>query len=310
LIKTFTLRKILLITLLFVVQNTFAQVDSLSSSDSLSYERLAKFPLATVTYTSYSNSKINKDGIKRYVGMSEVNANLQFAIPLKNRRTILLNKFNFNQSDVLIDSDGEQSHVHNQYYSFAYSFGLIKILNKRWKIIGVLTPTLASDFDASIGKNDFILQSSILVSKRSSPYFEYGFGFAYNTRFGQEIAIPLISLTYKKGDWGVFAVLPAYISSYYHLNNSKIGLSLAAYGNVYNAEMNVPSSLDLDKLGYSRINFGPEYQVKMFNDVYLNLKAGITFRNRLEAINSDGDLELDLSAKTKYFFSVGIRILK
>jgi hypothetical protein len=60
---------------------------------------------------------------------------------------------------------------------------------------------------------------------------------------------------------------------------------------------------------YSRINIEPEYDLKRVKALHLNLKAGITVRNKLEPFDSDGNIELNLSSKEKYFFSIGLTIL-
>ena len=87
-------------------------------------------------------------------------------------------------------------------------------------------------------------------------------------------------------------------------------MKLSAFGNVYNSTNTFASNLELDKLGYSRINIGPDIKLRIYKSLYANINAGITVRNRLFYIDSQGRLEMELSAYTKYFFNFGLSILK
>jgi len=241
--------------------------------------------------------------------MSEINADAQFVIKIKEKKIYFINRVHFNQFNNSGKEVSNKKYFHNAFYSIAYSAGIIRIINNKWKLIGILTPTIASCFEKQITKNDFILQSSIIASKRVNRYFEYGFGLSYSTRFGREITIPLVSAKYKKNNYSLIAVLPAYISSFYHFKNYKIGLSMSAYGNVYNTNIDMITSYELDKLGYSRINIGTEFQMKIYKSLHLNIKGGISVKNRFESINKDGNLEISLSGENKSFFCTGLHIL-
>jgi len=277
-------------------------------NDTLQYERLVKFPLLSVRYINYSKSDFDTPNGVGQINMGEYNANFQFALKLKEKKTYMIhrlnfNKFNFNTELEPITSSSET------FYSLGYTIGLMNILHNNWKVVATVTPTLASDFEESLSSEDLIVQSAVILTKRSSPYFEYGFGAAFSTRFGREMYLPLASMTYKKGRWGLFMLLPAYVSQYYHFKDSRLGLTLSSFGNVYNYTNDVSDQHDLDKMGYTRINIGPEYRTQLFKDVHLGLSTGVTVRNRLESI-SDGMSEFDLSTQQKFFFKIELSILK
>ena len=84
---------------------------------------------------------------------------------------------------------------------------------------------------------------------------------------------------------------------------------MSAYGNVYNTNIDMITSYELDKLGYSRINIGAEFQMKIYKSLYMNIKGGISVKNRFESINKDGNLEISLSGENKSFFCTGLHIL-
>jgi len=296
----------LIVLILFVVLPLNGQTQG---EDSLKYERLVKFPLLSVRYFNYSNSDFDTPNGVGQIHMGEFNTNFQFAIPLKEKKAYLINRLNFTKFD--FDAKVENvTTVPKTFYSLGYTLGVMNVLSNNWKILATVTPTLASDFEEKLSAEDLIIQSAVIATKRSGPYFEYGFGAAYSTRFGREMYIPLASMTYKKGRWGLFMLLPAYVSQYYHFNNSRIGLTLSTFGNVYNYSNEVSDQYDLDKMGYTRINIGPEYRTKLFGDVHLGLSTGVTVRNKLESINGNGGLELDLSTQQKFFFKIEFSILK
>jgi len=295
------------IVLLFQMNstNSFCQ----DNNDTVSYKRLSKFALASIDYTHYSSSEYVKDDEAGKIHMNEYKAKIQFALKLKEKKTYLLNKMYVTRFDANA-AKGEFQNFNENYFSFSYSIGLIQIINNRWKIVGLVSPTLASDFNNGVSSHDFILQSSAIASKRAGANFEYGFGIGYSTRFGRALAVPLISYTYVQGNWCHKGVAPAYMTSYYTIKQFDIGIKLSAFGNVYNSTNEILSDQGLDKLGYSRINIGPDFNFCIYKSLYANINTGITVRNRLFSIDSRGKLEMELSAGTKSFFNVGLRILK
>ncbi len=275
-----------------------------------SYKRLVKFPLFTTDYFFYPNSDFNTSNGKGEIKMSEVRTSFQFALPVKEKKAYLLNRiqhtlFHYN-------TETKPRGINETYHSFQYTIGLIQILPKKWRIVFSFSPTIASDFNESINSDDFILQSSVLAMKRSGRNFQYGFGLAYTSRFGAPTILPLINVKYKKDKWLTDLLIPAYVSHFYTFNgNSRFGFKAAVYGNLYNVSVdNNTLPLDLNRASYSRITIGPEYQVRLFGDLYLNAGAGIAVRNILEIQDDDLNTELDLNVENKLFFNIGLRILK
>jgi len=297
---------------LFSIGLTYAQSSIDSTKVDTTYKRLGKFPILTTNYSNYGNSAFETNGQRGRISMHEWSMVLQIAIPLKEKKLYLYNKThytNFTFSSTL--NQGDSNFLEN-FHSIAFTIGLIKILPKRWRLITNLTPTLASDFEQTLKSDDFIFQASTLAIKRASPHFEYGFGLSFTTKFGNALIIPLIKLTYVKNNWETLAVLPAYVSQNYKFSeNTKLGLKLSVYGNLYNVKFdNISSNHDLNRVSYSRINIGPDFQTKLFGDIYLNAGTGLTVRNILEFQDNDLNTELDLNTGNKFFFNIGVKLLK
>ncbi|MCT4648513.1 MAG: DUF6268 family outer membrane beta-barrel protein [Carboxylicivirga sp.] len=296
---------IVIIFLLGIATSVSAQ----EKHDTTSFLPLVKFPLLSLHYINYSQSDFNiSTSEKGKVNMSEIDGTFQLAFKLKEKKSYLLNRFRFNKMmhDVKIDGVVKPT---ESFYAFGYTIGLIQVLPKRWQLIASITPTLASDFEYKLSSDDLIMQTMVLLNKRHSEYLEYGFGAACNTRFGRELLMPLASINYRNNRWGFFAFLPAYVSQYYHFKNSRIGLTMSVYGNVYNFAEETGNTKH-DKVGYTRINIGPAYRTKIYKDLYLGLSAGMTVRNRLESITNKGRTGPEYEVDEKYFFKLELNILK
>ncbi len=303
-----TKRLIIILTATLAINLTYAQ----SKTDSLQYKRLTKFPVFSTNYFNYSSSEFDINNQKGKIEMDEWTTMLEFAFPIKEKKWYLSNRVQYTYFTFEATTELTNFKASKDFHSIAYSIGIIKILPKRWKLVASFTPTLASDFEESLHSDDFIFQAAALAMKRSSQNFEYGFGVAYTTRFGNATLIPLVNLTYKVNNWETLVILPAYISQNYLFNkNTKLGGKLAVYGNLYNAVFsNTTSNIDLNRVSYSRITIGPDFQTKLFGDFHLNVGAGIAMRNILEFQDDDLNSELDFSTDNKFFFNIGIKLLK
>jgi Domain of unknown function (DUF6268) len=283
-----------------------------NSTDSTTYKRLVKFPLFTIDYFCYPASNFNTKTGKGEISVNEWRTSFQVAFPLKERNLYLLNRIEYSLFNYNTTKESSNIFLQETYNSVQYSVGLLKVLPKKWQLIINFSPTLASDFNESLSSDDFIFQASVLAMKRPSKNFRYGFGLAYTSRFGNLTLLPLVNLTYKKDKWLTLAVIPAYVSQFYNFSdNSRLGLKVDVCGNLYNVNFEAISSVvDLNRVSYSRITIGPEYQLKIVGDLYLNVRAGIAVRNILEVQGDKLNQELALNVKNKFFFNLGLKILK
>ena len=294
-----------IIIFLFFPIVTFSQEETIA--DSSKFERLTKFQVVSLGHLNYSASDLN--GNAGEIQISEYAAKLNFAIKIKEKKTFLLNRINLNLLEYKYNN--EFTNINNRLYALSYNIGILQVLKNRWMMVGMINPTLASDLKQSVSTEDFILQSTLLFRKRASRYLEYGLGLSFNTRFGRELLVPLVSFDYKKGNWSTSNVLPGYISGFYHFKKSKIGLSADIYGNVYNpSSQNLAPELEVDKTSYTRITVGPKYLFNFYKDFYCDVSFGVCMYNRLEAFDRNSAHEVDLTTKEKFFFRIALDILK
>lgn len=282
-------------------------------TDSISYKtRLTKIPILSLDYFNYSKSNLETDFGSQKIGMNEFRVELRYFAVLKKDKIILVNGINYSNFTFNIEKANFITELSEDFHSLSYNLGLIKILPKRWKLFMSIVPTLATDFGESLTTEDFILQASILATKRSTPFFEYGFGLAYTSSFGVPLPIPLFRLSRKKNNWKTSAVLPVYaLQAYSFSDNTQLGIKLSISGNLYNSYLDSSTtSLDLNKVSYSRILVGPEFRQKLLGDFYLNLTSGLVFRNILEFQDNNSNVEIDFDVKEKFFLNVGLKFLK
>lgn len=275
------------------------------------YKPLEELTLLNLSYTNQTESEFKKEGSSGKVGFSGVNFSLALPKVLKNKKTVIINGLEFSNLKPAFSEIPSGSSVDRNFYSFAYRFTFINPIGKKgWNYALGVKPTLASDFEESVSSEDLVVQTSLMVTKRSGKYFKYGFGVSYGMIFGEKLIVPILSVVYKKNNWGTYMYLPAYIAQFYHFKNSKLGLSAAINGSNYNMNYSDQSDFALDKLRYSRINIGPEFEIKLVKSLRLNLSGGITVSNKLDWTNDDGESVLDLSPDNQFFFKIALKVVK
>ncbi len=270
-----------------------------------------EFTIAEVNYVNYAKAKFQKNKHTGDVRFSEIN--VKFTLPklLKNKKTVLLSGFEFNNLNPTFSDASTTTPKSRGFFSIAYNIALRNPLGtKGWSYIVGLKPTLASDLEEKISSEDLILQATALFSKRANSNFTYGFGLSFNTRFGKKQIIPIVQLEYKNNNWKTKSYLPAYIKHYYNFKRSQLGISLNVNGNNYNFSNSNSTNLDLDKLSYSRINIGPEYEMYLLKNIKLNIQGGITVGKKLDWKDSNNVSVLDLSPVNKSFFKIGLKLVK
>jgi len=79
------LRRVVFLAFILHASFGFAQSTDSIITDTVKYGRLTKFPLASVTYTNYSNSKFEGSTGDGEIRMQELRVSFQFAIKIKEK---------------------------------------------------------------------------------------------------------------------------------------------------------------------------------------------------------------------------------
>ncbi len=258
----------------------------------------------------YSNTDLKSNYLKGGIKIEELRTSVQIALPLKKEGSYFYSGLDYIYVNSITDSNITERYYNNRYKAFTFNVGMITAFKNKWSLLAILSPTVASDFKESLGNDDVMLGISAIITKRYNTYFEYGIGFSLNTRFKYEMYLPLLSLQYKKNHHELSTLLPLQFSTYYCFKRYKLGFEGRLFENFYNADDQLAKSINMDKFGFSKVNFGPKLQVQLHHALYFNMAGGITVFNELTSLNISGNKEEIIATPNKWFFNVGLSLQK
>lgn len=267
--------------------------------------------LGGIEYVSYPSVALKDDASGFETDYQEFAAFVAVPKMLKNKKTILINGLNYGfvQSTLTNDSLGyESSQV---YYRIGYTINVIQRMKNDWIFSGRLAPTLASDFDRSLNKQDFILLGSLIMTKKLNERAKLGGGLVHTMRLGTPLLIPVIQYSYKLDKHAFNVFLPAILSYNYTVDKQerlKVGVKVAANGANFNASKDKFSNIEVDRLNYVRINLGPDLSYRLTDILMINAAGGISAKRMYKFKDVHGDT-YDYNSKSGAFFNIGIALV-
>ena len=269
------------------------------------------FELLKIQSAYYPSQNIEESAIEGEIGFFEWGA--QVAIPqtfTKSKSTILIHRFSYGNlsvnTGVNLPLGKEESKRY--YHTIFYNFGLIQTLDRNWRLVVNLTPTLASDFRENLSGEDLLFQANTLVVNTKNKKLKYGFGLAYTTRFGRQLLIPTGLLKWNTGKFDLDILLPHKLNIMFKTPNNTLsfGLKAGLNGGVFNntSEVTAVSNM-IDEVGYSRLIIGPAITFRLKKAINISLQGGMAVRRRLEFIDNNNEI-FDRTPKTAPFLSVGL----
>ncbi|APG64483.1 hypothetical protein LPB136_03495 [Tenacibaculum todarodis] len=264
------------------------------------------FKLAGIKYVNYQKSEIKNDLGNQEISFQEFGTFVNFPKKLKNDKTVLVNGFGYGFVEASFDNPLFQpSQNEEKLQTFFYQLTLLHQWNEKWNLLVNLKPTLASDFEAKLSSDDFIFQGAVTATRKFSSSFKLGGGLAYSARLGSPRLIPLINLQYKNNKHEINAFLPISAKySYSLLPNNKLDLGVKY--NLNGGNFNVHSDDNsIDKINYSRANFGVTADYQLTKLLRLEAFGGVSAGRKYSLIDAD-DITYDFDSESAPFFSVGI----
>ncbi len=126
----------------------------------------------------------------------------------------------------------------NDIHDVNYTLTLQHDLSQRWTMLTMVTPGLASDFEADLSSDDFTFEVAAILVRRFSEQFSFGFGAAYSTQFGEPIPLPVLAFDWNNGtnlSWNT--ILPVSSELWYQSSERlQLGLVLGVDGNNYRGD--------------------------------------------------------------------------
>jgi hypothetical protein len=214
---------------------------------------------------------------------------LAFPLVLQGGKILILNQLNYRRVDFSFKKLPERSRRVDQIQSVNYTFFMIDSLSEKWSLVAMLTPGLASDFEADeITSDDFTLQAVFGYIRKYSPNFQLGFGLAYMRDFGRPTPLPFIYFDWNNGDrLSATGLLPTDMSLTYKVN-PKIDLLLTMkflgdrhHGNPDRYNVKNP------QMEYSEGTISPAMQVHLTDWLHIKVEAGYAFYRNFEFLDGD-----------------------
>ena len=263
------------------------------------------FELAGIRYLNYPTAKANNSDSSKF-SIQEFGA--FFNIPTilnKDSTNIIINGLGYGQVKVKSPAFAEGN---INLHAINYRFSWIHKFNRKWTFIGVLEPTLASDFKSKLSSDDFVVQSMAMVTKRINTKFLIGGGLAYTTRFGYPLVMPVVPIKYQSKKHRINALLPIKLVYAYQLNDK---LDIGVKGLVNGANFNITGYsndlVEFNKVNYTRGNIGPVIYYKPKKIFTIEVSGGISTNRTFRLVDFNNNT-YNNTASTEAFFNIGLVI--
>jgi hypothetical protein len=239
-------------------------------------------------------------------------AGAAFPFDFTNGKFMILNQFNYKRVDFNYHNFPDNDPDIDQAQSIEYTAFLIDSLSPQWKMVAILSPGFASDFEAQLSSDDFTFQGAFGFIRRFNENFSFGFGAAYIRDFGPPLPLPFLYFDWDKSEnLSVTGIVPNNLDVIYVLNpRIDLGLSFKVSGNRYHGN---PSKFD-DQQGnpiknpqmeYSEGTISPTVQMHFLEWLHLNIEGGFAFYRNFRFLDGDEEEESFDLEKTSYL-RVGI----
>ncbi len=215
---------------------------------------------------------------------------------------------NINYSDVLnIATELEQFH------SISYSVGASVPLKNDWRLTGVFSPSLASNFEGDVQFNDIQFLGIIFFGKtiNKSKNLYLNIGAMYSNTFGSPTPLPYLSLTWKPNQKFTYEIGFPNTGLTYKVNKK---LSLASKLFIAGDNLRLGDNLvyqnnstSIDNIRLTNFGWGLEANKKFGKHFKLKIAGGHTFSRKFE-FNDGNKMVEDFKLDNNYYGTIGLSI--
>jgi hypothetical protein len=268
--------------------------------------------LAGIEYFNYPKAPVNDNGENYKSSFQELGAFAAYPKQSKNKKTIVVNGIQYALVETSVTNNATAITNDRDFHLIAYNFSIIQKLNNNWKLAATLSPTLASDFKSKLSGDDFFMQGSLVAIKKLSDYTSIGAGVTYTTKLGQPLWLPAVHFRYYKNRHKLNMLLPSIADYAYQLDQKdklNAGFRASLNGaNFHVTDNNINSSVDVNKLRYSRINLGPLISYKISKMIMLEATGGISTARKYQFLDVKGNT-YSFNSNNVGFFNIGLAIV-
>jgi hypothetical protein len=208
-----------------------------------------------------------------------------FSLPFqKNESSTVTHSLEYNRLSInYLNSIPEIEPLVETTHAFQYSLVWKKTLNKKWDLLTIVNPGLASDFQGKLSKDDLILTVAVVGIRKYSDRLAIGYGLGYNPNFGTHHPMPVLALRWNNGkNMKIETIFPVNFSFAYRPNPVfDLGIDMTLQGSSYHGD---PDKYDTEnpQLRYSVAKGGPNVTFNISPWLHLKCTGGFTFLRRLE----------------------------
>lgn len=273
------------------------------------------FQLAGINYATFTKTNIKDSPTNQAVKFQEFNAFVKLPIRFRQRNTVLVNTLQYGlvqataYNSPLFSATETTKNLHN----VSLSMTLVQKLNKKWSLIAVAIPTLASDFETSLSGHDFLFQGTLFASAKLNDKWSLGGGALYTAQLGDPRFLPVVQLKYQHNKHFVNVLLPSFVNYLYTLDKQEkwhLGVRLATNGgnfNVNNQDFTqlIPNSIH--NILYSRINMGAVLNIRLTKTLVFEASGGLSVARKYNFKDASKKL-YNYNSENGQFFNVGLII--
>jgi len=277
----------------------------------------AQLKLAGVEYTNFAKAKFTEGEDDEESSFQEITAFFNLPMKLKNEKTTIINGVSYTQvRSTLYNSpffNGDE--VDKNLHSISYALTLVQKLNSKWTALVRLRPTLASDFEDDLNKDDFLFLGTAMATRSIGKHMVVGGGIVYTTQTGEPLFLPVVKFQFKNRKNNLDILLPSHVKFLHGIGARQkisIGAKAMLNGGNFGVTINEFAAADpatIDKLIYSRTNVGLLASIRMYRVVNLELFGGYSVNRKYKFEDTDIDDPFEYDSDNGPFFSVGISLV-
>ncbi|GAA0872918.1 hypothetical protein GCM10009117_20650 [Gangjinia marincola] len=236
----------------------------------------------------------------------------------KIKKSLLLMGLDYSYYDIIYNEANVpfKTDPFEQFHIFSTSFTYLRTLSNGWALNLTFAPTLSSNLESKLTKEDIIYNSFLGITKRWHKNLKKSrllIGLAYGTRFGEPQFFPLINFTKTVNDRIKYYLgIPITGIDYSISQKNKISLKAQPLGFYVNnsEELTVfkQGNFENSKLRLNMINFSVEYNHKFSPMIETISSLGYTMVNTFDVLNTENNIIHDYDPNGSFQFSMGLKI--
>ncbi len=238
------------------------------------------------------------------------NASVTLNLPLKLKGGLLIQRFSYTANTVKYNSEYffDTSSI-EKFKSIKYSLGFIKKVNDLWMYSIQIAPTISSNFESSITFDDVFLNGS-LIFIRTNNTSKLRLGLIYNTGFGMNTPIPVISYSDKITNHFSYTIgMPITKLNYKLSQFDKVTMYIKPKGFYSNLSNNIilNNSLgEVERVKYRTIESGFNYLHSIDDFWKISMNLGYQLYASYNLLNSN-DVVYEFDVENNFFIGVNIK---